>query len=416
MNASYRFLIGSATATILTVEAFLGAPLTWAQSLNETSDVLEQETASPDFLSQSIEKSGPDLLLDLPLTGGESEGGDLQAVSPSAQLPNLYDNPANLFTDYLLGPGDQVQVLVFGYEEFEGPRVVLPDGTINIPLIGSIPAAGKTLNALGGEIENRLRLYLTNPVVDTNLQVLRPVVVNVVGEVYRPGPIQLSSLTTVTTAIRDTGTLTNFTNTPTLSTALTSAGGIRRTADVRNVTILRRLSDGTTAEYQVNLWDALQGEDELGVLVMYDGDTVVVPTAPVGSDYLDQSLIARSSIAPTTVRVRVIGEVTNPGELQIQPNSSISSAIAAAGGHDTETAQLRNVKLVRLAETGQIEEQVVDVSNLVDNVQIQDGDVIFVPKRRGINTLDNIARFASPILAPLGIINIIDDLFFDDRN
>ena len=160
-------------------------------------------------------------------------------------LPPCSDNPENLFSDYLLGPGDQIQFIVFGYEEFEGPRVILPDGTINMPLIGSIRAAGKTLEDLGQEVENRLNLYLTDPVVDTNLQVLRPVVVNVVGEVYRPGPIQLSSLTTVTTAIRDTGTLTNFTNTPTLSTALTSAGGIRRTADIRSVKILRQLPNGS---------------------------------------------------------------------------------------------------------------------------------------------------------------------------
>ena len=110
---------------------------------------------------------------------------------------------------------------------------------------------------------------------------------------------------------------------------------------------------------------------------MYDGDTVFVPTAPEEDNFLDRSLVARSSIAPTNIRVRVIGAVSDPGELQIQPNSSVSEAIAAAGGFDTETAQLSNVKLVRLSQTGQVEEQVVDASNLVDTVQVQDGDVIF---------------------------------------
>jgi len=402
MNYPYAYSLWVTSLTVFSSTVFGFSAVAWGQS----------ETLS--FPERSPEgKQSPILFFDSPPQASDSTS--LQAANNADELPSIFDSPDNLFSDYLLGPGDQLQVLVFGYEEFEGPRVVLPDGTINIPLIGSIPAAGRTLGVVEDEIENRLSLYLTNPVVDANLQVLRPVVVNVVGEVYRPGPIQLSSLTTVTRVVRDTGTLTDFTSTPTLSTALTSAGGVRRTADVRDVRILRRLPDGTTAEFTVNLWEALQGEDDLGVLVMYDGDTVIVPTALEDGEFIDQSLIARSSIAPTNIRVRVIGEVSSPGELQIQPNSSISSAIAAAGGHDTETAQLSNVKLVRLADNGQIEEQVVDVSNLVDNVQIQDGDVIFVPKRGGINTLDNIGRIFSPLLAPFGILNTIDNLFFDNN-
>jgi polysaccharide export outer membrane protein len=413
MNSSYQISLWAASFSILG-SAVLGiSSPSWGQTTERANPVPQSSDASTIRDLADTGKPGPEVLSS-PLNQRSSHGM-LQAASDANELPSLFDGPENLFTDYLLGPGDQIQVLVFGYEEFEGPRVVLPDGTINIPLIGTITASGKTLGTLESEIENRLRLYLTDPVVDANLQVLRPVVVNVVGEVYRPGPIQLSSLTTVSRVVRDTGTLTDFTTTPTLSTALTSAGGIRRTADVRDVKILRRLPDGATAEFTINLWEALKGEDDLGVLVMYDGDTVIVPTAPEGSPSIDQSLIARSSIAPANIRVRVIGEVSAPGELQIQPNSSVSSAIAAAGGHDTETAQLSNVKLVRLGENGQVEEQVVDVSNLVDNVQIQDGDVIFVPKRGGINALDNFGRIFSPLLAPFGIINTIDNLLFDNN-
>jgi polysaccharide export outer membrane protein len=386
----------------------------------ETTLPLEEVGLSPEESSQPLELTD----FQSPTAQGSTPLDSIDFNNPDDPTPNDPTdvgfpslNDEDLFSDYLLGPGDQIQVLVIGYDEFQGPRVVLPDGTITMPLIGSVPAAGRTLGAVSDDIQNRLSVYLTNAVVDANLTVLRPVVVNVVGDVYRPGPVQLSSLTTVNTAIRNNATLTNFTNTPTLSTALVTAGGIRRTADIRHVKVLRRTPEGELAEYEVNLWEALQGEDDLGVLVMYDGDTVVVPTAPTGNAELDPSLIARSSIAPTNVRVRVIGAVTQPGEVQIQPDSSISSAIAAAGGHDTEAAALNRVKLVRLTENGQIEEQEVDVSSLVDNVQVQDGDVIFVPKRGGVNALDNIARIATPLLAPLGIINILDNIFdFNNNN
>jgi polysaccharide export outer membrane protein len=381
----------------------------------ETTLPLDEGELSPVESPQPLEST--DVLAPMSQDSNPIESIDFDNPNAPANVDFPSLNDEDLFSDYLLGPGDQIQVLVIGYDEFQGPRVVLPDGTITMPLIGSVPAAGRTLGTVSNDIQNRLSVYLTNAVVDANLTVLRPVVVNVVGEVYRPGPVQLSSLTTVNTTIRNNATLTNFTNTPTLSTALVTAGGIRRTADIRHVKVLRRTPEGELAEYEVNLWEALQGEDDLGVLVMYDGDTVVVPTAPTGNAELDPSLIARSSIAPTNVRVRVIGAVTQPGEVQIQPDSSISSAIAAAGGHDTEAAALNRVKLVRLTENGQIEEQEVDVSSLVDNVQVQDGDVIFVPKRGGVNALDNIARIATPLLAPLGIINILDNIFdFGNNN
>ncbi|MBD0333889.1 MAG: polysaccharide biosynthesis/export family protein [Cyanobacteria bacterium Co-bin13] len=321
--------------------------------------------------------------------------------------------PQDLLTDYVLGPGDQILLLVLGYEEFEGARVVLPDGTITVPLIGSVPAAGRNVDALAQDVQNRLRVYLTDPVVDANLTVLRPVVVNIAGEVYRPGPVQLSSLTQVNTIVNPTANITNATNTPTLSSALTAAGGIKRSANIRNIVVQRRLPNGVTREFTINLWDALTNGQDPGIVVLADGDSVFVPVARSGED-LDPRLIASSSFAPTNVRVRVVGEVTRPGEVTVQPNSSISSAVAAAGGPIMDTAQLRDVTLVRLTEEGQIEKQTVDLSNLIDDYQIQDGDVVVVPKRGYLGALDAVGRIFSPLLAPFGIINTLNDLFFNN--
>jgi polysaccharide biosynthesis/export protein len=337
-----------------------------------------------------------------------SEPASLDFNNP-ASLPA----PQDLMTDYVLGPGDQILVLVLGYEEFAGARVVLPDGSITMPLIGSVPAAGRTVGALAQDIQSRLAFYLTDPVVDANLTILRPVVVNIAGEVYRPGPVQLSSLTQVNTFVNPTGNVTNATNTPSLSSALAAAGGIKRTANIREIIVQRRLPNGQRQQYTVNLWDALLSGQDPGNVVLADGDTVFVPLAN-GDDNLDRRLIASSSFSPTNVRVRVVGEVVRPGEVTVQPNSSISSAVAAAGGPSPETAQLNNVTLVRLNDDGEIERETVDLSNLIDNYQIQDGDVVVVPKRGHLGALDAISRIFSPLLAPLGIINTINDLFFNN--
>ncbi len=193
--------------------------------------------------------------------------------SPAIELPNSQDFNAPAVAlpgspmpgNYVLGAGDQIAIEVFGYEEFTGSRVVLPDGTMPFPFLGSIQAAGKTVDALSDEITQGLNAYLVNPVVNVSLTALRPVVVDVAGEVYRPGPVQLSSLTTAETQLDVNARITAATTTPTLSSALVSAGGIRRTADIRSVVVRRRLPNGQTQDISVNLWNAIssggQGEN-----------------------------------------------------------------------------------------------------------------------------------------------------------
>jgi len=349
----------------------------------------------------------------LPLnTDPSSSGTPFPAEPSSAPILVTGEGGHSLLTDYLLGPGDQIRTDIIGYEAFAWAvtqRVVLSDGTLRLPLVGTVVAAGKTLDALEADITELLSRELVSPQVDLSLVSLRPVVVNVSGDVYRPGPVQLGSLTQAQTNIAAGNSLTTTTNTPTLTAALAAAGGIRHTADVRQVVVRRRLATGQIAEYQVDLWRALVGESNLGVLVMSDGDAVYVPQASADTD-IDPGLLSRSSIAPTNVRVRVIGDgVVRPGEVQVQPNSSVSGALAAAGGPNAD-ADLGEVRLVRLLANGQVSEQTIDLSNLVDTHQIQDGDVVLVPKRAGLVAIDNFNRAVGPVLAPitgmLGILNL----------
>ncbi|HSM83140.1 MAG TPA: polysaccharide biosynthesis/export family protein [Nodosilinea sp.] len=318
--------------------------------------------------------------------------------------------------NYILGAGDQVAVIVFGYEEFTGSRVVLPDGTIPFPFLGSLQAAGKTVEDLSDEISQGLNAYLVNPVVNVSLTALRPVVVDVAGEVYRPGPVQLSSLTTAETQLDVNARITASTNTPTLSSALVAAGGIRRSADIRAVMVKRRLPNGEIQDINVNLWEAISSASQGNNLVLRDGDSIFVPRALADAE-IDPALVASSSIAPDNVRVRVIGEgVVRPGEVEVQPNSSVSGAIAAAGGPNADAA-LGNVRLVRLSETGQVEDQAVDLSSLVDDYQIQDGDVILVPKKGYLFGIDSVGRALSPIVGPIsGVLSILDVLFDFDND
>jgi polysaccharide export outer membrane protein len=313
-------------------------------------------------------------------------------VAVLAQRPvaaSLQSQPVALPSDYILGPGDEVAITVLGFDEYTGTRVIAPNGTITLPVIGVVPVAGQTIDSLTRDLTTRLNYYLVNPSVAVGLTTLRPVFVTVTGEVQRPGPIQLDNPRNGNNPQQSL---------PTLSSALVAAGGITTDADLRQVLVRRSLPRGGTTTLTVNLWDGIWDESDANNPLLQDGDVVLVPQLAADAT-LDRRQIAQSSLAPATVRVRVVGEVTRPGEVQVPPNSSLSSAVAIAGG-PTEDARLSEVNFIRMNDQGQIERQEIDLRNLTDSYQVQEGDVIVVPKR----TAASVADFAGRIFNPLGLI------------
>lgn len=327
------------------------------------------------------------------------------AVAQDAYQPSYSDRTARLapqnttvvHPDYIMGPGDGIGITVYEYEEFTAEKVILSDGTVILPLIGAVPAAGRSPDQFARELEARLREYLVNPVTTVTLITLRPVTVNVAGEVQRPGPVRLRSLTTSSN---------NNSNqeTPTVTSALTQAGGVTRYADIQQVILRRAGSNDADAPITVNLWNSIGSDTASPDLVLQDGDSIYIPRLADDAT-LDRRLIARSSLAPATVRVRVVGEVVNPGEVAVPPNSSISSAVAIAGG-PTVDARMSRVQFVRLNDQGVVEQQEIDLRNLTDTYQIQEGDVVIVPKKGSAAFLDGASRVLSPLGSFLRIFGL----------
>jgi polysaccharide biosynthesis/export protein len=293
---------------------------------------------------------------------------------------------------YRLGPGDQLQITVVDYKEFSGPQTILSDGTVSVPVLGPVPAANRTSEQFASELSQRLRALLKNPVVTVAILNARPLLITVAGEVQRPGLIQLRNFNPVQTSADSTPR----TDIPTINLALSEAGGVTRSADIRRV-VLRRMTSAGETKTTINLWDALFTENAAPSIVLRDGDALFIPTLAAG-ETLDSRMIARTNLAPKTVKVRVVGEVKKPGEVEVPPNSSISSAVAIAGG-PTDKAQLRRVGFVRLGGDGKIERREIDLRNLTDTYQIQDGDVVIVPKSAASSVFD----FATPLFNPLGV-------------
>jgi polysaccharide biosynthesis/export protein len=294
---------------------------------------------------------------------------------PSVITPTLPSNP----NQYALGPGDQIQIGVSNYEEVAGQVTVMPDGTITLPLIGNLNASGMVMEELARQLQVRWNRYLINPVVTVSLLNRRPVTVSISGEVQRPGPRKF----------------TTSDGSANLMAAVTAAGGITRNADISSVIVKRRLSNNVVTTLTFNLWEVVNSNQIPEDLALQDGDAISIPKLVVGTT-IDRRLIARSSLAANTLRVRVVGEVKQPGEVQVPADGSLSSAVAIAGG-PTNDAKLNEVVFIRVNDQGAIEQKQIDLSQLNDQIQVQDGDVLMVPKQPAAKTLDKVGRFVGPI-------------------
>lgn len=158
--------------------------------------------------------------------------------------------------EYRLGPGDKLRVEVYREAQLSQSLQVRPDGRITLPLIGDVPATGKTPGELRESITTSLKEYVTNPVVTVIVQEAIAAQVYVIGEVSAPGAQVMQ------------GPLTAL-------QALAQAGGLKDFADKNDIRILRKGTSGITQTLPFNYKDALKGRIE--PLYLQPGDTVVVP-------------------------------------------------------------------------------------------------------------------------------------------
>jgi polysaccharide export outer membrane protein len=157
--------------------------------------------------------------------------------------------------DYRLAAGDKLRVEVYKDAQLSQSVQIRPDGKITLPLLGDIEAQGATPIQLRDRVSEALRQYLNNPVVSVMVVEAAPPVAYVVGEVNRPGPIELKGDVTVLQALAMAGWLKDF-------------------AVSKNIRILR---SGVTGAKPIpfNYKNALNGIGQ--PVYLQPGDTVVVP-------------------------------------------------------------------------------------------------------------------------------------------
>ena len=161
---------------------------------------------------------------------------------------------------YVIGPGDMLNVFVYRAPELSITLPVRPDGRVSIPLVSDIPAAGRTPSQLSTAIEQRLKEYVKEP----NVTVM---VTSFVGPFDRQVRVIGEATQPLALPYRDRMTVLDV---------MIEAKGLTRFASGNSAEIVRR-SGNTTTAIPVRLSDLLRDGDVAQNVAMQPGDTLIIP-------------------------------------------------------------------------------------------------------------------------------------------
>ena len=184
-------------------------------------------------------------------------------VGCSAPSKEILEEADNSQKDFLLGPEDVLDIVVWKNEDLSQKVVVVrPDGKISMPLIGEVMASGRTANQLASQIAGRLKEYKENPAVTVSVKEVNSYYVYVLGEVTKSGKYQLKSHATVLQAVA-------------IASGFTIYAAKNKMQVIRNV----QGEDGKMREIRIPVRydDLISGKGEIGNFVLKTGDVVVVP-------------------------------------------------------------------------------------------------------------------------------------------
>jgi len=252
--------------------------------------------------------------------------GSVSAVEPGVPPPLVQ-----------LGPGDQIKIDVFGNPDLATTTNVADDGSIRMPLAGTVAVGGQSLGESARRIEKALKdgQFLVDPQVTVSLLQSMSQRVVVFGEVKNPGSYPIKSNSTVFDVIAQ-------------------AGGIsERGSEI--VYIQRTNESGAQQQISVDMRQlgVVPAAGSSAIQTLRSGDTLIVPK---GTFFIG-------------------GQVVRPGEYRIEGDMLLYEAIARAGGV-TPMGSTSRVDIHRRGPDG----QVIEVKNK-KNLRIQPGDVIDVKER-----------------------------------
>ena len=262
---------------------------------------------------------------------------------------------------YVLGPGDNVIIDVYGASQKTFNVVVSPDGEVTIEDFGPIKVSGLTVEQANAKVRSLLGARYSSSKTKLTVGQTKTMMVNVMGEVKVPGTYTLSAFATV-------------------FHALYMAGGINDLGTLRNIKVYRQNRLVTV----VDIYDYILNGKLTGNIRLMDNDVIVV--------------------GPYDCLVTISGKVKRPMIYEMKKSESIGSIIKYAGGF-TGDAYTKAVRLLR--KTGR-EYSVFNIGEFdINSFHLADGDSIGVDSI--INRYENMVEIKGAIFRP-GMYNIGKDI------
>ena len=278
-----------------------------------------KETEFQKFVAESIGKK-------LPLYGYDAFDAAPTTFAPVDHVP--------VTPDYVVGPGDRIDIRVWGQIDANLHLEVDRLGQIYIPRVGNVNVAGIKYQDLKGYLRNAIGRNFRNFDIEVNLGQLRSIRIYVVGQARRPGSYTVSALSTLVNAIF-------------------SSGGPSSRGSMRHIQLKR--GDAVVTEF--DLYDFLLGGDKSKDAKLQAGDVIYFP--PVGK------------------QVAITGSVNNPAIYELKDKSDLADAIRMAGGLAT-TAAGQKVEVDRIDDHKNRMVEDFDLDKIGLSRPIQDGDLVKV--------------------------------------
>lgn len=253
----------------------------------------------------------------------------------------VHDLP--LPNDYRVGPGDVLDIQVFGKENQVYQLTVKRDGYIHFPEYGPMQVADETFGRVREQIRTMFAERVIGVDVTVDISAMRTMQIYLAGDVKQPGAFTVSGLTTITQA-------------------LIASGGVKTTGSLRNIQLKR---DGKVIN-TFDLYSLLLNGDASNDVRLLKGDTLFVP--------------ARGP------QVKVDGEILRPALYELKDDTTLLDVITMAGGALPE-GYLSSISVKRVTESG-VQPFTLDVSTTKgQNFAVKNGDSVHVAKSN--NALDN---------------------------
>lgn len=279
-------------------------------------------------------------------------GYDLFAGKPTTFAPAT-DIPVP--SDYVVGPGDRLELQLVGNTKMRTSLVVGRDGRVDFPELGPIAVGGQRFEEVRSLLEQRVRDQMIGTQANISMGELRSIRVFVLGDAETPGSYTVSGLSTITNA-------------------LFVSGGIKKIGSLRNIELKRA---GRTVT-QLDLYDLLLKGDTSADVRLLPGDVIFVP--PIG---------------PT---VSLAGEVHRPAIYELKHETSARDLVALGGGF---TAQA-DPKLANLERVSDLRQRItvnVDLEAAAgQGAALRGGDVLRIPGIRPV--LENSVTLSGHVYRP----------------